>query len=766
MKSITVFKKRIFLLLCIAIHSAILTQSLLAIELTENNASDWGTFAEIDQAATSTSNNSTLVQAGSFSVEFNTLGGFATGLFYPKQANANWDLTGKTLSFTFYAINNTPIGFQEPIKVRLYSGADYFEYAHNINPVSYVWIAHEIHLNNSNYQNWTLSTIGSPNLNNINKVEFIFDTWDYGFQIYLDAVQFKDSFISQIASYSHPTYFIESGSSSNQLLNIESFFDEFNCNNADSYQVIKRSPGLNPIITENILSVTPTNKFMGSTWLELQVTCNNTIYSDTILVHTQITQAMASNCKQQIVNIGVYNFDPIMPQYNNVFCHDAYNWNDPIDLTEQYIETMASVSNDYILFNLTHWQWINDWPVKSDGFVYDANSFDDCWIGGNNCHSPDINNYPLNIANYGIEEKINRNEVDEIWFWGGPNFGYYESVMAGPGAYWINGTPYPNVNTNRPFVVMGFNYERGLAEMLHSNGHRAENHMKRAYNDTWNEANPVSNWDYFTANISKTTSTTTYGVGNIHFPPNGASDYDYGNSNSVVSTALNWANYPNLTGATTIVNKSTWGGPDYHLNYMKFWFDLLPIADGINADGRLNNWWTYIYDFSSYQTNGASINTTFNIINPIPNITLEFNFGSHYIGDITCFISDTDIANPLINLATFNEGVRLHLSGDNMYAFSEDDFSGPVNCAMYICDGNFSDALFFQIIVKNGCIAQIFLNSHTNSERLTAADLIESTAIVQPNTEVIYNAPTVQLLNGFSVSQSSDFSVMIEGCNP
>jgi len=347
-----------FFLLSNIISFLSIHQSILAQELTENNATDWGTFVEVDQAATSTANNTIFFQAGNYSVEFNTLSGFATGLYYPKEGNANWDLTGKTLSFTFYAVNNTPIGFQEPVKVRLYTNTDYFEYVHNVNPASFVWIEHEIQLNNNSYQNWTLNTIGSPDLNNINKVEFIFDTWDYGFQIYLDAVKFEDchSIATALELSDHPQYFIDVGSSSNELLNLDTLFSGLNCSTSFTYKVVKRSPGLTSEISANKLSVTPTTNFMGSTWLELQATCGNTVYSDTIVVNTQITQAMASNCNQQIVKLGVYNFDPIMPQYNDIFCHEAYNWTDPIILTERYIETMTEISGHYVLFNLTHWQ--------------------------------------------------------------------------------------------------------------------------------------------------------------------------------------------------------------------------------------------------------------------------------------------------------------------------------------------------------------------------------------------------------------------------
>jgi hypothetical protein len=38
---------------------------------------------------------------------------------------------------------------------------------------------------------------------------------------------------------------------------------------------------------------------------------------------------------------------------------------------------------------------------------------------------------------------VARGEIDEIWLFGGPYFGFYESRMAGPGAFWCNAPPLP-----------------------------------------------------------------------------------------------------------------------------------------------------------------------------------------------------------------------------------------------------------------------------------------------------------------------------------
>ena len=53
---------------------------------------------------------------------------------------------------------------------------------------------------------------------------------------------------------------------------------------------------------------------------------------------------------------------------------------------------------------------------------------------------------------------------------------------------------------------------------------------------------------------------------------------------------------PLLTGAKKPVNAETWGGPDYHLNYMRWWLGHLPKAAG-RTDGFSNNWWQYIANY-------------------------------------------------------------------------------------------------------------------------------------------------------------------------
>jgi hypothetical protein len=62
---------------------------------------------------------------------------------------------------------------------------------------------------------------------------------------------------------------------------------------------------------------------------------------------------------------------------------------------------------------------------------------------------------------------------------GGPYFGFYESRMVGKGAFWCNG---PAIEQDcRRFVIMGFNYERDVKEMVHDYGHRSESLLAKQF---------------------------------------------------------------------------------------------------------------------------------------------------------------------------------------------------------------------------------------------------------------------------------------------
>ncbi|MEW6701092.1 MAG: T9SS type A sorting domain-containing protein [Bacteroidota bacterium] len=214
------------------------------------------------------------------------------------------------------------------------------------------------------------------------------------------------------------------------------------------------------------------------------------------------------------------------------------------------------------------------------------------------------------VKYYKFDERRNKGEIDEVWVYTGPYLGMYESQLLGPKAFWWNSPPIKDGTAlTKLLSVMGLNYERGVDLAFHSFGHRMESAMTQAYYETtglnWNpkRVNPTP-WDLFTR-IEKDVPGGAH-VGNIHFPPNGTSHYDYGNIMLVTSYAENWFRYPFLLSQTSLVNVQTWiykpGEPlaetNEQLGYLRWWYGHLPRYEGV-TDGVLNNWWHYTLDYEA-----------------------------------------------------------------------------------------------------------------------------------------------------------------------
>ena len=291
------------------------------------------------------------------------------------------------------------------------------------------------------------------------------------------------------------------------------------------------------------------------------------------------------------VKVVVLNFNPIVADQKKRL-HEVCGWADPKKLADGYLADVKKASRGFIQYEIVEWRDIDGFPIKTDGFRYTTESYLDCHEKKSKWHEPDLSDYPKMIEEHGIAKLIDDGTADELWIFGGPYFGFHESSMAGPEAYYINGGTYDKVPSKRRFAIMGFSYERGVAEMLHNLCHRTESTMTHTYGG-WKVEELTSNWARFAANLHQS---GTAAVGTCHYPPNGQSGYDYANPREVFSTAGDWLNYPNLTGAQTKVSCETWGGPDHHRNYMNWWFKRLPHVSGTNAeDNKLNNWWKYVF---------------------------------------------------------------------------------------------------------------------------------------------------------------------------
>lgn len=302
-----------------------------------------------------------------------------------------------------------------------------------------------------------------------------------------------------------------------------------------------------------------------------------------------LTPLLASPATKQVIKkVLVINFDPIIKSRGNERLHKVANWNDPRKLTREYIKDLEECSWGYLHYKVVQWIDVDEFPPKVDGYRYSEEEYLACLEGKGKWHEPDGVDYRYIIEKFNIVERVNKGEIDEVWLWGAPYMGYWESLMVGKGAYFCNSPPLDDVPT-KPFIIMGFNYERGVGEMLEDFGHRVESIMTHIYG-SW-EAKGTHAWNRFT--LYDKVAPGKAGCGNVHYAPNSEKDYDWGNKRFVLSTCDDWLNYPKLSGKKRWVNCSEWGNGDIRLHH-KWWLKHLPHRDGKAPDGKLANWWIYI----------------------------------------------------------------------------------------------------------------------------------------------------------------------------
>lgn len=267
----------------------------------------------------------------------------------------------------------------------------------------------------------------------------------------------------------------------------------------------------------------------------------------------------------------------------------AYRWNDPDKLAQGYIDDLREASSGLAQYQIVDRIEVDGFPVKRDGFSYSDASFERAW-SSRQFHQPDAVDYLALVRQFHMIERVNADEIDEVWLLGFPYCGYYESIMAGPGAFWCNAPPLEGTaDAKRRFVIMGFNYERGVGEMLEDMGHRVESIMSRVYQGTHGEDNL---WERFTR--YDRTHPQRAECGNVHFAPNSQRDYDWGNPTPVSSRADSWYNFPDLAGEARTMTCSEWGNGDTRAHHL-WWLRHLPHFEG-EIHGVRSNWWEYVLD--------------------------------------------------------------------------------------------------------------------------------------------------------------------------
>lgn len=303
-----------------------------------------------------------------------------------------------------------------------------------------------------------------------------------------------------------------------------------------------------------------------------------------------------------VVRVIVVNYDPTLRQHGNVPLSRFMKWNDPHRMTTNLIRHLREASGGFADYRLVDFIDVDAFPQKRDGFRYDEQSYLAMWKDRKKAHQPDSVSYAAIFRELNLIQRVQKEDIRDIWVWCAPYFGTDEYAMKIPRDQVFYPTdnvwfyrPYDIPDCGRTVWVMGFNYEVGEDNALHSFGHRCEGILSLTVGrGIWHgEAGATNAWSRFTRQAQEFPDDAH--VGNVHGGPNARRGYDYGQTNAVLSAADDWFNYPHLAGEKKLVNCDTWGKP-HHLNFMKWWLNHLPRNAGTTA-GCYNNWWRYIVDY-------------------------------------------------------------------------------------------------------------------------------------------------------------------------
>ncbi len=343
----------------------------------------------------------------------------------------------------------------------------------------------------------------------------------------------------------------------------------------------------------------------------------NALISGTTMVSV-VNDFVATKDAPRIVKVALVMQDQVIDSINGRRIHQVRGWSNPVSLANQLVSEFSEASDGVIQFQIveTHddqavFSRLDGQFMTVDTLTYFFSSDSRLYgrdVQGTMQHIAEVENriqfdYNAMIDYYGLAEKRNNGQIDEVWVYAYPFAAMYESRLVGPDGFWWNSPPLSHPGLKRLISVMGLNYERGIAEAMESFGHRMESALWKAFGRWDSNAQEQNYWELFTT-IDKDRPGKAQ-VGGIHFPPNGMSDYDYGNRRYVTTYADNWKRYPILLDQSRVINCSEWGCS--HLGYLRWWFNHLPRYVGV-TDSVLNNWWLYWLDF--YAAKDAAMNYT------------------------------------------------------------------------------------------------------------------------------------------------------------
>ena len=161
------------------------------------------------------------------------------------------------------------------------------------------------------------------------------------------------------------------------------------------------------------------------------------------------------------------------------------DWARTSDLVRDYVSALIKASQGALAYRVVETKTVADYPQLTDSRRYTDVTWTQASQNDALAYRDSHNNYLMAdyvriVQDFSLLALVRDRVIDEVWMFGGPYFGFYESRMVGRGAFWCNA---PGLEqSGRLFVMMGFNYQRKVKEMVHNFGHRAESILGKKYN--------------------------------------------------------------------------------------------------------------------------------------------------------------------------------------------------------------------------------------------------------------------------------------------
>jgi hypothetical protein len=302
---------------------------------------------------------------------------------------------------------------------------------------------------------------------------------------------------------------------------------------------------------------------------------------------------------RKTAKVVVVIYDPVLEDQGGVRLTTFVKANDPRHCSRILVDVIRQASWGYLNYEIVDVITVDGYPKKVDGFRYTDASF--LAAREKQQWQPSPSSYRGILQENGLIERAKKEGITEVWLWGASGMHFDEFAGWVKDRYtrfgptdneWLY-RPYdiPGDEMGHTFWVMGFNYEVGADNMIHSYTHRVESQCALAFGDgVWDPKTRRDPWNVFTFLENDFPGHPSM-VGNCHVPPNGKEGYDYGNARVVMSWADNWSRYPDLRGDPRPVSREDWGGTQF--GYQKWILEHLPKGPG-HTEWGYDNWWVYV----------------------------------------------------------------------------------------------------------------------------------------------------------------------------